>query len=263
MQLRTQAVLAATALSLVLLGAACGGNEEPANSGVTIATASPNAAAAGASLPNPAVTAALSVPGAGVSLPSPVAAAATAAAGAGAGLPTGATVPSGASGADATFNNFKAQFASLKSYRITTVMESGAQRTEMTVDVQLPDRYKATISAGTIPVETIGIGNQTYIKVGPFWQVAPGATSMPFTPAQLALTVEGLMNAPNVVKGAASSVGGSPCTVYTVTSPPAQKADICIGADSLPRQVKYFDGASTVTITYSMFNASFNITAPI
>jgi len=235
MGLRNRALSLSAALACAVALAACGGDDEPSGSGdAIIATAPATQAAAGATVvpTRPAAT-----------------------------LPAGATVPAGV--ADAAFNNFKTQFAAVKSYRMTAQVESQGQRVEMVMDLQLPDRYKVTMTGGPIPIESIGIGNQTYVKVGPVWQVAPGTSTLPFQPNQLATQMQGFANSPNVVKGATLTVAGATCTVYSVTSPQGQKADICIGGDGLPRQVKYTDAASTLTVTYSMFNANFNIVAPI
>jgi hypothetical protein len=219
--------MSAVALLLTAFAAGCGGDDTPSSS----SDSTPTATTSGSSSPVAA---------------SPVATSPAA---------TG-TAPAGGG-----FGAVRQAFSQVRSYR-AMITSSGGAPLQMTVEVQVPDRYRATISAGPTPIEVIGVGNQTYVKLGPIWQAAP-ASSLPVSPATLLGQTEFFLSSPQVTQGGTSSAGGASCQIYTVTPTATQSAEMCISSDNLPRQLKYTDAAISVTVVYSDYNTNLNIQAPI
>jgi hypothetical protein len=171
--------------------------------------------------------------------------------------------PGGGQPTGGAFAAARTAFSQVRTYK-ATITTSGAAPVQMTVDFQVPDRYRATIaaSAGSPPVEVIGIGNQTYLRIGTAWQAAP-ASGLPFSPAGLIGQAEFFLTSANVTQGGTANAGGATCQVYMVTTATNQRAEMCISNDNLPRQLRYTDAAGTFTIVFSDYNANLNIVPPI
>jgi len=147
-------------------------------------------------------------------------------------------------------------------------MKSGA--TEMSMDISCPDKMHMQTKSGAQMIETVRVGNDMYTKIGPRWMKVPssaqqapvcggGMSGMNPGAGGRAPTVD-----PNVTmtKRGSETVNGESCTAYEATSKDDKGAthtfSICVGSDSLPRQVK----TGEAVITYSDWNKPVTIEAP-
>lgn len=183
-------------------------------------------------------------------------------------LATLAPLPTPIPGAANDFTATNRAHQALRSYRVTSeyVTGPGASPLRLVIEVQNPDRYHATFpaltpGAGAGTVEVIGIGSTTYVKAGPAW-VQGAASAAPFQASAILSPVAAFLTGNNAVRGATTTVAGTSCTIWNVTTTANQRAEVCVGSDGLVRQLKYTEGAITQTLTFDMFNLNFNIVAP-
>lgn len=179
-----------------------------------------------------------------------------------------APLPSPIPGAANDYTATNRAHQALRSYRVTSefVSGAGASPLRLVIEVQNPDRYHAsfptlTPGAGPAVIEVIGIGSATYVKAGPAWVQGP-ANAAPFQAGQILAPIGGFLASSSATRGATTTVAGASCTVWTVTTPTNQRADVCVGSDSLVRQLKYSEGSTTQTITFDLFNVNFGIVTP-
>jgi hypothetical protein len=173
--------------------------------------------------------------------------------------------PSGTTTTGSGFGAVNTAHQGLRSYRVTSqTMSTGTPAMNVSISVQNPDRYHMVIpgSGGAPGIEVIGIGNQSWLKIGTAWQAAP-ASGAPFQASQFLIQAQGILNSPSANLVGPSTVNGQPCTLYNVGIQPSGSAQVCVGNDNYIRQIRWQDQTTTSTMTFDMFNAVPVINAPL
>jgi hypothetical protein len=179
---------------------------------------------------------------------------------------TGTSTPAaGGGGATNELAGIAGAYAQVRSFRAQMVLEApGAPAQQASLEVIQPDRQHITYSAGGLGnIEVILIGTDAYYKVGPApWtrQAVSGINLQLFDPKTINSTVQGLQQA-GATRGATATVSGRTCQIYTFTTQGASQ-ELCI-ADNLPLRIISTAGGVKTTITFSDYNASFQIQPPI
>jgi hypothetical protein len=190
--------------------------------------------------------------------------------------PTGggaSTTPAAGGAAGELAGVFNA-YSQVRSYRARMELEvPGAPKQEGTMEVVLPDRYKITLSSG-VPsagnIEMIMIGSDLYMKAGPTpWQKLASTGTVPGAPDFRSMTanlqsssLDQAVRSGGATKGGTANVSGKTCQLYTFSAAGGSQ-EMCV-ADNLPlRIVSTATGGIKTTMTFSDFNASIQISAPI
>ncbi|MBL7063140.1 MAG: hypothetical protein ISS49_02885 [Anaerolineae bacterium] len=153
-----------------------------------------------------------------------------------------------------------ADLKNLTSYRAKIIVETEGQTMESLYEYVLPDRFHQVSDFG----ETIGIGDDLYVKAGDTWtKISGGGTGTAL--AEVGVAEEDIVEAR--LEGT-EDVDGVPCQKYVYTtemegSPLEITAWIGV-EDGLPRKIvsKPASGG-TVTQTLYDFNADITIEAPV
>jgi hypothetical protein len=148
-------------------------------------------------------------------------------------------------------------YKAVRSYRAKMELEAAGTKQEINIEVVAPDKFRMVIPGG---LEIIMIGNDTYTKIGTAWTKTSGASGLGFDPNSIGTTIDSVQSA-NATRGATASVNGKTCQIYTYTAAGASQ-EMCV-ADGLPLRVISTSGTSKTTITFSDYNASITINAPI
>ena len=134
-----------------------------------------------------------------------------------------------------------------KSYRMTTV----ASGSEVTMEIECPDKVHTKTKAGAVTSEVVMINTTTYMRAGDKWMKSPAPGTAPTvcsTPQNFGgATSSGA--SPEITKGESTSINGVTCQQWTIGAAGASTT-ICIGTDNYPVQMK----TSAATITYSDWN---------
>ena len=179
--------------------------------------------------------------------------------------PTATTTPTPASGGRAvdeeSVKRMAAAWAAAKSYRIKVEGAEGGQTITMQMEFVRPDREHISMSMGDLgAIEVIRIGSDSYLKQGPGpWTKVPGQAAAPVgvDPQSMVNSFNEDVKKGNVVtKGGLGLVDGAPCQEWNF-----KEGSICLGSDSLPRQMKAKDG--TMTMTFSDWNGNITISPPL
>jgi hypothetical protein len=176
-----------------------------------------------------------------------------------------APIGTGLTGSDQDFDAFIATFGAVFSYTAEITVETlGQPSIGATTETVLPDRFHVTITGGTdLAFEMIVVGAESYVKVGESWRKAASQTAAPVPPYLAASAPRDFLRDATVGKGGLSRVGDVDCQLYLVSIAGERTAEFCIGLnDRLPRQFVSREGATTLTILYSDFNAPLEIEAP-
>ncbi len=160
---------------------------------------------------------------------------------------------------------------SLKSYKMTVkVYSNGASTPDVsgTVEVTTPDKTHSVITVSGQNLETITIGDTTYLKLAGTWQKAPAGT----TDGIPSLTGDSLLsslgtpeaNSGSLTKTGEDTINGVKCDVYTYKLSDTTTSTIWVGQkDQLPYKITSEVDTTKTEILFSDFNTDFNIQPPM
>ena len=160
----------------------------------------------------------------------------------------------------------------LKSYKMTiTVYDNGSATASVTGTVETinPDKSHTVVEISGQKIETITIGDKTYINIGGTWQQTPGGMpdQMPSISggdifSQLATPDASISN--TVTSKGTETLNGVKYDVYEVKTSDTNTSTFWVGEkDHLPYKITSRMDTSNSVIIFSDFNASFDIKAPI
>lgn len=241
------------AIAAILTFAACGGGSSD-NTTATNARQSQSTVASNASTAMPA---------------------APATAGATSASTSAATATSPSAGGNATsagdLQKVADAWAKATSYKFTlNVYDTDATTPSFvsTVETMTPDKEHTVTTFAGQTMESIRIGEDTYVKLGDTWQKSPGLDASAEPPVSGDDVVSDLSDPPTpgtkIVKKGEETLNGVKVTVYEVTMDDGTIATFWIGTDDhLPRKTEVKSDTGRFEVIFSDYGKDFGIKAPI
>lgn len=162
-------------------------------------------------------------------------------------------------------------WANAKSYKTTlNIYDVDATTPSMTstTETMNPDKEHTVTTIAGQTMESIRIGDDTYIKLGDTWQKSPGQDASAEPPVSGDDVVNNLSDPSTpdtkIVKKGEETLAGVKVTVYEVTMDDGTNATFWIGTgDHLPRKTEVKSDTGRFEIIYSDYGTDFGIKAPI
>jgi hypothetical protein len=177
----------------------------------------------------------------------------------------GGSTAATASGDAAPVNDALQNLAKQKSFKGKVSIEGGQLKGDGTFDALPPDKFHLTFGGGALGnLELISIGDTTYTKTGGAWaKSATGSAGIGIDPTSLTKQVQTISKTAKVTKGGTDKVNNKTCQLYSMDDPQTKSTtELCI-ADNLPQRFVASGASSKVIVTFSDFNSSIDIKAPI
>jgi hypothetical protein len=178
---------------------------------------------------------------------------------------SGSSSGSTASGDATPVNDALQNLTKQKSFKGKLNVEGGQFKGDGTIEAVLPDKFHVSFGGGALGnLELISIGDSTYTKTGSSWtKSAGGSSGIGIDPASLTKQVQDVSKTAKITKGGTDKVNNKSCQIYTLDdSQTKSNTEVCI-ADNLPQRLVASGAGSKVTVTFSDFNSSIDIKAPI
>jgi hypothetical protein len=241
--------------------AACGGGSSDKTTATSASTnSSANAAATTASTTAPITTATA------VTTPDATSEATSAS------TPAATSAAAGGDDAASEFEKMVADaWANAKSYKTTlNIYDVDATTPSMTstTETMAPDKEHTVTSFAGQTMESIRIGDDTYVKLGDTWQKSPNLDASAEPPVS-GDDVVGDLSDPStpdtkIVKKGEETLDGVKVTVYEVTMDDGTLATFWVGTDDhLPRKTEIKSDTGHFEVIFSDYGKDFGIKAPI
>jgi hypothetical protein len=191
---------------------------------------------------------------------------------------TSASTPaatSAAAGGDDAASEFEKMvadaWANAKSYKTTlNIYDIDATTPSMTstTETMAPDKEHTVTSFAGQTMESIRIGDDTYVKLGDTWQKSPNLDASAEPPVS-GDDVVGDLSDPStpdtkIVKKGEETLDGVKVTVYEVTMDDGTLATFWVGTDDhLPRKTEIKSDTGHFEVIFSDYGKDFGIKAPI
>lgn len=179
--------------------------------------------------------------------------------------PGGGNANAKPSGDAAPVNEALQNLAKQKSFKGKISVDGGQLKGDGTFEAQPPDKFHLTFGGGGLGnLELISIGDTTYTKTGDTWtKSATGSAGIGIDPTSLTKQVQAISKTAKVTKGSTDKVNNKTCQIYSMDDPQTKSTtELCI-ADNLPQRFMASGAGSKVIVTFSDFNSSVDIKAPI